>query len=215
MSGEKVCDDLLKTPWKKYTPSVPNVPERSGIYAIGEKSCKGEETKILYVGRSNNMKRRLKEHKSPTPQQDIDKRVTGKFKQHRESDLVVKCVGTKRQKTVEGPCIESLTKKKGYFPVLNKRAGDGSTSNSASPMKSNPQKRGPKPGGVSAIRTFSGPKVQAFGRSFSVRSITSPKIMRPSGGTSYVRPSGSASWFSPKARPATARASSGASRRRK
>ena len=206
MSGEKVCDDLLKTPWKEYTSSIPNVPEKSGIYAIGEKSCKDEKSKYLYVGQSNNMNRRLKEHKSPSPQQDIDKRVSGKFKQHRESDLVVKCVATKRQKTVEGSCIESLTKKKGYFPVLNKRAGDGLTSNSASPMKSNPQKSGPKPGGVSAIRTFSGPKVQASGRSFSVRSITSPKIMRPSG---------SASRLSPKVRPVTARASFGASRRRK
>ena len=71
------------------------------------------------------MKRRLQEHKSPTPQQYIDKRVAGKFKQHRESELRIKCVETKRQKTVEGPCIESLTKKKGYFPVLNKRQGDG------------------------------------------------------------------------------------------
>ena len=43
MNGENVCDDLLKTPWKKYTSSVPNVPEKSGIYAIGEKSYKDED----------------------------------------------------------------------------------------------------------------------------------------------------------------------------
>ena len=90
MSGEKVCDDLLKTPWKKYTSSVPNVPEKSGIYAIGEKSYKDEDIEYLYVGQSNNTNRRLKEHKSPTPQQDIDKRVAGKCKHHRESSLVVK-----------------------------------------------------------------------------------------------------------------------------
>ena len=45
MSGKNVCDDLLKTPWKEYTSSVPNVPEKSGIYAIGEKSCKDKEIK--------------------------------------------------------------------------------------------------------------------------------------------------------------------------
>ena len=43
MNGENVCDDLLKTPWKKYTSSVPNVPEKSGIYAIGEESYKDED----------------------------------------------------------------------------------------------------------------------------------------------------------------------------
>ena len=139
MAKKFKCDDLLKTQWKKYSSSVPNVPEKSGIYAIGKKRYKDEDIEYLYGGQSNNMKRRLKEHKSPTPQQDIDKRVVRKFKQHRESDLVVKYVATKREKTVEGPCIESLTKKKGYFPVLNKRAGDSSTSNSANPMKSNPQ----------------------------------------------------------------------------
>ena len=180
MSGQKVCDDLLKTSWQKYTSSV---PEKPGIYAIGQKGNNGEETEYLYVGRSNNMKRRLQEHKSPTPQQDIDERVAGKFKQRRESELRVKCVPTKRQKTVEGSCIESLTKKKGYFPVLNKRAGDGSMANAAC-SKSNPPK--------------SRPKVQSSGGgSSSVRSI------QPSGGTSYMLPSGDVSWFSFEARPAS------------
>ena len=193
MSGQKVCDDLLKTPWQKYDTKSSSAPEKPGIYAIGQKGNNGEETKYLYVGQSNNMKRRLQEHKSPTPQQYIDKRVAGKFKQHRESELRIKCVETKRQKTVEGPCIESLTKKKGYFPVLNKSQGDGA----ACSMKSSPQK--------------SRPKVQSSGGGYS-----SVRTIRPSGGTSYVRASGSASWFSSKARPVpTVRASFGASRRRK
>lgn len=102
MAKKFKCDDLLIKQWKKYTSSVPNVPEKSGIYAIGEKSYKDEDIEYLYVGQSNNMKRRLKEHKSPTPQQDIDKRVAGNFKQHRESDLVVKYVATKRQKNSRG-----------------------------------------------------------------------------------------------------------------
>lgn len=93
MAKKFKCDDLLKKQWKKYTSSVPNVPEKSGIYAIGEKSYKDEDIEYLYVGQLNNMKRRLKEHKSPTPRQDIDKRVAGKFKQHRESDLVRGQVG--------------------------------------------------------------------------------------------------------------------------
>ena len=154
MSGQKVCDDLLKTPWQKYDTKSSSAPEKPGIYAIGQKGNNSEETKYLYVGKSNNMKRTLQEHKSPTPQQYIDKRVARKFKQHRESELRIKCVETKRQKTVEGPCIESLTKKKGYFPVLNKRQGDGA----ACSMKSSPQKSRPKVqssgGGSSSVRTI-------------------------------------------------------------
>ena len=69
MSGQNGCDDLLKKPWQKYDIKSSSAPEKPGIYAIGQKGNNGEETKYLYVGQSNNMKRRLQEHKSPTPQQ--------------------------------------------------------------------------------------------------------------------------------------------------
>lgn len=115
MSGHKVCDDLLKTPWQKYDTKSSSAAEKPGIYAIGQKGNNGEETKYLYVGKSNNMKRRLQEHKSPTPQQDIDKRVAGKFKQHRESELRIKCVETKRQKTVEGHALKVWQRRKDIF----------------------------------------------------------------------------------------------------
>ena len=68
MSGE-VCDGLSKMPWKKY--DVTAVPKMAGIYAIGQKLGR-KDTEYLYFGRSNNVKRRLQEHKTPTPQQGID-----------------------------------------------------------------------------------------------------------------------------------------------
>ena len=82
----------------------------------------------MYIGRSNDAKRRLQEHKTPTPQQDIDRKVAGKFKQHKESELRIKYVPEQKQKSKEGAYIECMTKKNKYRPVLNKRGGDGCTS---------------------------------------------------------------------------------------
>ena len=65
-----------------------------GIYVIGEKQA--SETKYIYAGRSNDVRRRLQEHKSQK-QQDIDKKVAGKFKKHKETDLRIKYVPEQRQ----------------------------------------------------------------------------------------------------------------------
>ena len=80
------------------------------------------------------MKRRLQEHKSQK-QQDIDKRVAGKFKKHKETDLRIKYVPEQRQKSKEGEYMQCLTKKIGYRPVLNKREGDGCASYAAGQKK--------------------------------------------------------------------------------
>ena len=189
MRGQ-VCDKLSKTPWQKY--DVTPVPKMPGIYAIGQ-NVGGKETKYLYIGRSNDVKRRLQEHKTPTPQQDIDKRVAGKFKQHKESELRIKYVPEKKQKSKEGAYIECMTKKNKNRPVLNKRAGDGCTSCARGPKRSTtskPPKSGTKvrsPSGASSVRSSSGPKVTSSG-SNKVRSPSSPKA-RSSSGTSSVRSS--------------------------
>ena len=115
--SSQVCDKLSNNPWQKYDTSL--VPKKPGIYAIGQK-VGSKATEYLY-----NMKRRLQEHKSPTPQQAIDNRVAGKIKQHKESELKIKYVPEKKQKSKEGAYIDCLTKKNGHRPVLNKRAGDG------------------------------------------------------------------------------------------
>ena len=116
----QICDKLSKNPWLPY--DVSSVDKVPGIYVIGDKQ--GSETKYLYAGRSNDVKRRLQEHKSQK-QQDIDNRVTGKFKKHKETDLRIKYVPEQRQKSKEGEYMQCLTKKIGYRPVLNKRDGDG------------------------------------------------------------------------------------------
>ena len=140
--SDQVCKKLTQQHWRKYDTS--KVPEKPGIYAIGEKLYNGD-TACLYVGRSNNLKRRLDEHKTPTPQQLIDFQVAGRFQQHQESKLRIKAVPEKRQKTLEGAYINGITKKMGYPPVLNLRAGDHSSSSHAGGHKRHmPQSSGSK-----------------------------------------------------------------------
>jgi len=81
----QICDKLSKNPWLPY--DVSSVDKVPGIYVIGEKQ--GSETKYIYAGRSNDVRRGLQEHKSQK-QQDIDKKVAGKFKNHKEMDLRMK-----------------------------------------------------------------------------------------------------------------------------
>ena len=94
-----------------------------GIYAIGQK-VGSKPTKYRYGGRTNNIKRRLLEHKSGR-RQAIDKMVTSKFKQKKESELRIKYVREKRHKANEAAHIDCLAAKEGYSPTLNKRRGDG------------------------------------------------------------------------------------------
>lgn len=189
----EVCDKLSKMPWKKY--DVTPVPKIAGIYAIGQK-IGSKETEYLYIGRSNDVKRRLQEHRAPTPKQAIDKIVAGKFTQDKQSELRIKYVSEQKQKSKEGAYIDCMTKKNKYRPVLNKRAGDGCTS-CAGGRNGNPQKNDRKirtSGGAPAVRYSKSAKVGSTG-GHKVRSSVSPKA-RSSGATSSVRSSGG-----PKMRP--------------
>lgn len=169
MSG-KVCDKLSKMPWKKY--DVNQVPEMAGIYAIGQK-IGSKDTEYLYIGRSKDVKRRLQQHKTPTPQQEIGKTVARKFKQHKQSELRIKYVSEPKQKSKESAYIDCMIAKNKYRPLLNKRSGDGCTSYKNDPKMwssgRSPALRsgGPKvrsPGGIRSIRSSARPKVRSGGR---------------------------------------------------
>ncbi len=122
MAGQ-ICKELSEKPWIPYDTSL--VQNGPGIYVIGEK--KGKQTQYQYVGRSNDVKRRLQEHTNQK-QQDVDKWLAGKREQNRESEVVIKYVSEARQKSLEGKYMQCLTNKNGYRPVLNKREGDCCTS---------------------------------------------------------------------------------------
>ena len=110
----RVCDKLDKKRWQKYDPSKVPAP-KPVIYNIGKKESGLKKTKFLYAGRTGNLKTRLQQHSSK------------KFKRYDKSKLRVKFVYEPKQKTMERAYIE-CQKKKGNYPLLNKRAGDGTPS---------------------------------------------------------------------------------------
>ena len=147
--------------------SVDKVP---GIYVIGEKQ--GSETKYIYAGRSNDVRRRLEQHKSQK-QQDIDKKVADKYKKHKETDLRIHYVPEQRQKSKEGEYMQCLKEKIGYRPVLNKREGDGCASCAGGHKKSNAKSSEAHSSSRSSPRSPARPKVASPGRSSSNSKISS------------------------------------------
>ena len=115
----KICAKLLKRRWEPYDVSL--VKKVPGIYVIGEKGARGIE--YLYAGRSKDVNKRLKQHKTKKTQA-ISKRVAAMFKQRKESQLRIKYVKDKGQRRNEGNYVRCLTRQVGYRPVLNKRGGD-------------------------------------------------------------------------------------------
>lgn len=82
-----VCQRLLNKQWKLY--NVGDVPQIEGIYLIGRTDPE-QDTKVLYVGRSNDVHRRLVEHR----RQDlaIDNYVREQVQLNRGEDLRIKWI---------------------------------------------------------------------------------------------------------------------------
>ena len=117
----QICNELWKKKWRRYdASSVPKIP---GIYAIGEKVGR-KPTKLLYVGRAENIRQRLQDHKS-RKRQPISKIVASKFKRNKEQELRIKYVYEKWHKETEDAYMNCLAAKAGHRPMLNKRRGDG------------------------------------------------------------------------------------------
>lgn len=84
-----ICQKLLEKEWRAY--DIENVPGGiEGIYCIGILSCAprqlglGEPT-VLYVGRTNDVHRRLAEHKRQNLK--IDEFVKAEFQENGGEDL--------------------------------------------------------------------------------------------------------------------------------
>ena len=107
----RVCDMLDKKRWQKYDPSTVSAP-KPVIYNMSKKESGLKKPKLLYTGRTKNLKTRLQRHSRE------------KFKRYDKSKLRVKSVFEPKQKTMERAYIE-CQRKKGNHPLLNKRAGDG------------------------------------------------------------------------------------------
>jgi len=122
MTGPRVCEKLDKKRWPKFDPSTS--PPKPVIYNIGKKESGLRKPKLLYTGRTNNLKRRLQEH------------LRQKFKRYDKTKLRVKFVSEPKQKTKERAYIE-CQRKKGNHPLLNRRAGDATLSRAKGRKKKN------------------------------------------------------------------------------
>ncbi|CAH3141908.1 unnamed protein product [Porites evermanni] len=121
-----------------------------------------------------------------------------KFKQQKESELRIKYVSEKQQKTKEGAYIDCLTKKIGHRPVMNKRSGDSCASILCSGPQTKYQKQSSEDCKTSTIRpvtsrskvgtsgptarSSSGSKVRSSVKVSSARSSSGSRV-GSSGGT--------------------------------
>ena len=118
-----ICQKLLEKDWREY--DVENIPRGiEGIYCIGVLSGAprrfqlGEPT-VLYVGRTNDVHRRLVEHKRQNLK--IDLYVKEEFEDNGGEDLRIKWVKERNQETKEKEYIECIAHKLGYWPKYNMR----------------------------------------------------------------------------------------------
>ena len=116
-----ICQRLLEKEWKAY--DIEAVPEGiEGIYCIGKLSGApqqlqlGEPT-VLYVGRTNDVHRRLAEHKQQNLK--IDEFVKEEFEKNGGENLRVKWVTEKNKEATEKQYIECIAHKLNYWPEYN------------------------------------------------------------------------------------------------
>ena len=116
-----ICTRLLKKEWRLY--ELDRVPHLEGIYIIGitgrNKSDSYDETNVLYVGRTNDVHRRLGEHTRQNLK--IDEFVKNQFEKNKGRDLRVKRIEEKNDDHTEKEYIDCIAKKLGYWPEYNIR----------------------------------------------------------------------------------------------
>ena len=113
--ASNIFQRLINEVWRSY--DLGNVPTAKGIYAIGNK-----RGMVLYVGQSNNMQRRLREHKHG--KQVIDQFVKEEFRQNNGVNLRIKWIEEGDHACLEGDYLKCLAEKLGYWPEYNMKGGN-------------------------------------------------------------------------------------------
>ena len=110
---------LLKMKWKPIGVAEPTrkVP---GIYMLGKPLL--NSTIVLYLGRSKDITRRIKEHLRNSTQK-IDKYL----KKVNVENIMIKWIEDSNQKYVEGKYLNYIERKVGYRLPFNLKSGDGTT----------------------------------------------------------------------------------------
>lgn len=109
-----ICQRLLNKIWRAY--DVDDAPHVQGIYVIGV-TVPREDPEVLYVGRTNDVHRRLLEHK----RQDlaIDEYVREQFQFNDGEDLRIKWIHEENDNHVEREYRDCIAGRLGYWPRYN------------------------------------------------------------------------------------------------
>lgn len=110
-----ICTRLLKKEWMLY--ELDQVPHLEGIYIIG--IAGRNNTNVLYVGRTNNVHRRLGEHTRQNLA--IDEFVKNQFRKNNGKDLRVKWIKEKNDNHTETGYRKCIAEKLEYWPNYNIR----------------------------------------------------------------------------------------------
>ena len=110
-----ICNRLLRKEWKRYV--TDDIPHIGGIYVIG-KIQRFADPEVMYVGRSNDIHRRMVEHK----RQDlaVDRFVQEMFEENGGEALRVKWIMESNEQIKEHDYIECIAQKEGW-PEYNIR----------------------------------------------------------------------------------------------
>ena len=112
-----ICTRLLQKNWRYY--ELEEVPEDKGIYVIGIISDPIKEPEVLYVGRTNNFRRRLREH--TTQNLTIDMFLQKQISRGRWNYLRVKWIKEINDDHTEKKYINCISHKLNYWPRFNIR----------------------------------------------------------------------------------------------
>lgn len=109
-----ICQRLLNKIWRQY--ELDDVPHIKGIYVIGI-TVPLDVPEVLYVCRTNDMHRRMAEHKRK--HLAIDEFVKQQFEFNDGEDLRIKWVHERNDNHREREYRECIAKKLRYWPKYN------------------------------------------------------------------------------------------------
>ena len=115
-----ICQRLINEVWHSYADDLETVEKDEGIYVIG-KTCPGGVI-YLYIGHSNNINRRLHEHKHQTLY--IDEIIKCEFLENGGANLRIKWVLEPNSRRKEGEYKRCMEGKLGYSLVGNIKEGN-------------------------------------------------------------------------------------------
>lgn len=119
MTG-RICQRLIDKVWRNYADDLEQVENAEGVYVIG-KECLGVVI-YLYIGHSNNMNRRLLEHKRQSLV--IDEIIKDEFEKNEGANLRIKWVLNPNSRRKEGEYQRCIEEKLGYPLLGNIKGGN-------------------------------------------------------------------------------------------